>query len=286
MFECRMRGNCHRGMLLLVAMLCAASAGSGALAQGNTPAAGVEAKTRAYDVVSIKPNKSGSRGTMINVQNDSFSATNVSLKGLLINAYDVKDYLISGLTGWANSDRFDINAKIADMDADALKKVTGEQRQAMLQQLLADRFHLKVHLQTEVLPIYEMVVAKGGPKITAVEPPGTDPDVDKSKEFKGMGRGSMSVSNTALMAHDIPLDSLAYSLSGRLSRTVVDKTGLKGKYDLTLTWSPDDGSAAASDSSAPSLFTALQEQLGLRLQPAKGPVETLVVDHVEMPTEN
>ena len=101
-----------------------------------------------------------------------------------------------------------------------------------------------------------------------------------------MGRGSMRVSNTELSAHDVPLDNLAYSLSGRLSRTVVDKTGLKGNYDLLLTWSPDDGSTASSDSSAPSLFTALQEQLGLRLQPAKGPVETLVVDHVEMPTEN
>jgi len=286
MFECRMRGNFRRASVLLVVMLSAASAGGGALAQGKAPAPGVEAKTRAYDVVSVKPNKSGSRGTMINVQNDSFSATNVSLKMMLVNAYDVKDYLISGLTGWANTERFDINAKILDMDADALKKLTNEQRESMLQQLLADRFQLKVHLQTEVLPIYEMVVAKGGPKITAVEPPGTDPDADKNKEFKGMGRGSMMVNNTELSAHDVPLESLAYSLSGRLSRTVVDKTGLKGKYDLTLTWSPDDGSAAASDSSAPSLFTALQEQLGLRLQPAKGPVETLVVDHVEMPTEN
>lgn len=286
MFECRMRGNCRRGRLLLAAMFCAVSAGGGALAQANTAAAGAEAKAPAYDVVSIKPNKSGSRGTMINVQNDSFSATNVSLKNMLLNAYDVKDYLISGLTGWANSERFDINAKIVDMDADALKKVTGEQRQAMLQQLLADRFQLKVHLQTEVLPTYEMVIAKGGPKIKEVEPPGDDPDADKSKEFKGMGRGSMMVNNTTLQAHDIPLDSLAYSLSGRLSRTVVDKTGLKGKYDIVLTWSPDDGSTAAADSSAPSLFTALQEQLGLKLQPSKAPLETLVVDHVEPPTEN
>ncbi len=286
MFECRMRENCRRGRVLLVAMLCAASAGGGAWAQGNAAAAGGVARAPAYDVVSVKPNKSVNRGSMINVQNDSFSATNVSLKMMLVNAYDVKDYLITGLTGWANSERFDINAKIVDMDADALKKLTNEQRESMLQQLLADRFQLKVHLQTEVLPTYEMVVAKGGPKITAVEPPGPDPDADKNKEFKGMGRGSMRVSNTELSAHDVPLDSLAYSLSGRLSRTVVDKTGLKGKYDLLLTWSPDDGSAAASDSSAPSLFTALQEQLGLRLQPAKGPVQTLVVDHVELPTEN
>ena len=281
-----MRENYCKERLLLFALVCAMIAGGGASAQSSVAAAGAEAKAPAYDVVSIKPNKSGSGGMMINEQNDSFSATNVSLKMMLVNAYDVKEYLISGLTGWANSERFDIKAKIVDMDAAALKKMTDKQRDAMLQQLLADRFHIKVHLQTEVLPIYEMVVAKGGAKITAVEPPGPDPDADKNKEFKGMGRGSMRVSNTELNAHDVPLESLAYTLSGRLSRTVVDKTGLKGKFDLSLTWSPDDGSTAASDSSAPSLFTALQEQLGLRLQPAKGPVDTLVVDHVEMPSEN
>ena len=248
--------------------------------------AGVEARTPTYDVVSIKPNKSGSGRTSISDNNNSFSATNISLKTLLVNAYDVRDYLISGLTGWANSDRFDVNAKIVDVDTDALKKLIDEQRNAMLQQMLADRFHMTVHLQTEVLPIYEMIVSKGGPKITAVEPIGPDPDADKNRIFKGMSRGNMRVSNTELTAHDVPLDSLAYALSGRLSRTVVDKTGLKGKFDLSLTWSPDDEATAAADSSAPSLFTALQEQLGLRLEPTKGPVETLVVDHVEKPSEN
>jgi len=260
--------------------------GGDALAQGSAAAAGAEGKAPAYDVVSIKPNKSGNTGSMINVNHDSFATTNVTLKSLLVSAYGVKDYLVSGLPGWANSARFDINAKIVDMDADALKKLTGKQRQAMLQQLLAERFQLKVHSQTEVQPIYEMVVAKGGSKITEAEPAGPDPDADKNQEFKGLGRGSMTVRNTELTAHDVPLETLANSLSGKLSRTVVDKTGLKGKYDLSLTWSPDDGSAAASDSSSPSLFTALQEQLGLRLQPAKGPVETLVVDHVELPSEN
>jgi len=275
-----------KGRVLFLALLCATVVCGGAAAQDKVTPAGAGAKAPAYDVISIKPNKSGSGGMSINVNNDSFSAENVSLKGLLINAYNVKDYLISGLTGWANSAHFDVKAKIVDMDADALEKLTEEQRQAMLQQLLADRFQMKVHLQTEVLPIYEMVIAKGGPKITAVEPVGPDRDADKSRNFKGMGRGSIRVSNTEMTAHDVPLESLTYSLSGRLNRTVVDKTGLQGKYDIWLTWSPDDGSTAASDSSAPSLFTALQEQLGLKLQPAKGPVDTLVVDHVEMPSEN
>jgi len=280
-------GKIYRlGRELLLALLCTTIAAAGAAAQGSAAVTGVEAKAPAFDVISIKPNKSGSRGTMIGEQNGSFTANNVSLKMMLVSAYNVKGYLISGLTGWADSARFDINAKIVDMDPEALKKLSDKQRNAMLQQLLADRFQMKVHLRTEVLPIYELVVAKGGPKITALEPPGPDPDTDKNKEFKGMGRGNMRMSNTELSAHDVSLDRLAYSLSGRLSRTVVDKTGLTGNYDLSLTWSPDDGSTTASDSSAPSLFTALQEQLGLRLQPAKGPVETLVVDHVEMPSEN
>jgi uncharacterized protein (TIGR03435 family) len=276
----------YRVRVLLFAALCTAIAGRDALAQGSAGAAGAEAKAPSYDVVSIRPNKSVGNGWSINMNGDTFSTTNVPLKSLVVNAYGIKEYLISGMTGWTDSAHFDINAKILDMDAEALKKLTPEQRRAMLQQLLVDRFQLKVHLQSEVLPIYEMVVAKGGPKITPVEPAGPDPDADKHKEFKDMGRGSMMINNTALTAHDVPLENLAYSLSGKLGRTVVDKTGLKGKYDLSLTWSPDDGSASSSDSSAPSLFTALQEQLGLRLQPAKGPVDTLVVDRIEMPSEN
>lgn len=283
MEKARRRFRCR---LLLFAALCATIAGGSASAQESVSVPGAAAKVLAYDVVSIKPNKSGSGSTHIGSHDDSFSAENISVKQMLVRAYDVKQYLISGVTGWANTERFDIKAKVIDMDAEALKKLTSEQHDVMLQRLLAERFQLKVHLQTEVLPIYEMVVAKGGPKITAVAPPGPDPDADKNKEFKGMGRGSLSVNNTVLTAHDVPLASLANTLSVRLSRTVVDKTGLTGNFDLSLVWSPDDAATSASDSMAPSLFTALQEQLGLRLQPAKGPVQTLIVDHVEMPAEN
>src|ERR1700744_6729255 len=120
MFECCMRKNYRKGRVLLFVVLCATIAGSAA-AQSNAAAAGVEAKAPAYDVVSIKPNKSDSGRMSINENDDSFSAENISLKQMLVNAYDVKEYLISGLSGWANSDRFDINAKIVDMDAASLK---------------------------------------------------------------------------------------------------------------------------------------------------------------------
>jgi uncharacterized protein (TIGR03435 family) len=282
-----MRTLGYAGRVLLAAVLYATIAVGGASAQANTAQdvkANVAAKQPAYDVVSIKPNKSGNEGSSVDPSADGFSATNFTLKGLLLNAYDVKSYLIFGLSGWADSDHFDVNAKVADMDAETLKKLTGEQRQTMLRQLLVDRFHLKAHMQTEVLPIYEMLVAKGGPKFKEVEPVGPDPEADRNKTFKSFERGSMAVSYGKLMGHDLRLSQLAYALSYESHRTVVDKTGLTGKYDIALTWSPED--APASDSSAPSIFTSLQEQLGLKLQSAKGPVETLVVDHVEMPSEN
>jgi uncharacterized protein (TIGR03435 family) len=267
-----------RGSVALAVLLC----GSFSAAHSQES----QAKPPAYDVVAIKPNKSGSGNVSIDVNDDTYTASNVSLKMLLESAYDIKQDLISGLPGWANSGRFDVSAKIVDMDAETVKKLTSDQRRVMMQQLLAERFQMKVHKQTETLPVYEMVVAKGGAKIKEVPPVGPDPEADKNKTFNGSGRGNMSVRNTQLTAHDVPLSQLTYMLAYQLHRTVLDKTGLKGNYDLSLTWTRDDGTAPDADSAAPSLFTAVQEQLGLRLQASKGPVETLVVDHVEEPSEN
>jgi len=260
-------------------------------------AATVDVAVPAFDVVSIKPNQSGSGSVSMNTNNDSFSATNVSLKRLLERAYNIKEDLISGEPGWVNSARFDIKAKVVDPNIDELKKLSPEQRRSMLQPVLAERFQLKVHKETRTLPVYEMVTLKGGPKFTEAAP--DDKAVEGSKGSGGVGRGSMSVRNTELTAHAVALASLTDVLSQQLHRTVLDKTGLTGKYDLNLKWAPDDHSSpmfkgpedsqradTAADSSGPSIFTALQEQLGLKLQSTKGPVETLVIDHVEMPSEN
>jgi len=247
-----------------------------------SPPASAEAKVPAFDVVSIKPNKSGSGNNSTNFSNNSFSATNISVKMLLEDAYGVKQDLIYGLPGWANSDRFDIQAKIVEPDLDLLKNLSLKRARAMLQALLVDRFQVKVHTETKMLPVYELVVAKDGPKFKASAPEGSPED----KGPNGVGRGSMMVQNTDLTSHAIPLASLANMLTDQLHRTVIDKTGLTGQYDLLLKWTADDAPEASSDSSTPSIFTALQEQLGLKLQPSKGPVDTLVVDHVEMPSEN
>jgi uncharacterized protein (TIGR03435 family) len=250
--------------------------------QSGTPPrpVGTEATAPAYDIVSIKPNKSDSGNISVNTNDDSYSATNVSLKMLLEHAYDIKEDLVFGLPGWANSARFDVKAKIVEPDAEVLKKLSRKQRRSMIQQLLMDRFQLKAHTETKVLPLYEMVLVKDGPKFKESAPEGSPED----KSPNGVGRGGVTVYNTELTAHAVSLAILANMLGDRLHRTVTDKTGLTGKYDLLLEWAPEDDQDASFESSAAPFFTALQEQLGLKLQPSKGPVDILVVDHVEMPS--
>jgi uncharacterized protein (TIGR03435 family) len=230
-----------------------------------------------YDVMSIKPNKTSSGNVDVYSRGDSFSATNVSLKQLLEDVYDIKQDLISGLSGPIESARFDIEAKIVDPDRAALKKMTPEQERVMLLPLLNERFQLKLHTETKILPVYDLVVLPGGPKF---KPSATQTD---------HGGGSTSINgsrtSTKLTAHDLPMTSLAKRLAGAVHRTVIDKTGLSGNFDLAMEWSNEDNPDSGAES-FPDVFTAVQEQLGLKLQPSKGPVETLVVDHAEMPSEN
>jgi uncharacterized protein (TIGR03435 family) len=227
--------------------------------------------------MTIKPNKTASGGVDIDTDDDRFSATNVSLKILLEEVYDIKQDLISGVPGPLDGARFNIEAKISDPDHDALKKLSDEQRRRLLLPLLTERFELKTHTEIKTLPVYELVAMPGGPKFK--------PSADQTIT----GGGSMNVhgsnARTDLTAHDIPMTSLAKHLAGAVHRTIIDKTGLKGNFDLTLQWSNDENPDSGAEQ-APSLFTAVQEQLGLKLQPARGPVEILVVDHAAMPTEN
>lgn len=263
----------------------------------KTPAADV--KLPDYDVVSVKPNKSDNR--MIRMMNtpDGISMTNVTLKVLIANAYGIRQDLISGAPGWVDSDHFDFDAKVAGVDVETYKKLNRDQKRAMLTTALVERFKLKVHAETKVVPIYELTVAKGGSKLkeTVVEDakpgeapsggpaggPGGAPGINVAPAKKmatsfTMGPGHFKLSGASM-------GMLANQLSSVERRSVIDKTGLTGGYDIDLTWTPDDAPAGDGDT-GPSIFTALQEQLGLKLEAAKGPVETLVVDHVEMPSEN
>jgi len=268
--------------LLLAASLLALAAPAQSASPAQTEAQA--AKPPAFDVISIRPTKSSpqpssdgsfsfSSRTGLRTLPDGFSASNIDLKTLIASAYGVKPDQISGGPGWVASNHYDIEAKVVAANGATPQPLTREQRNLMLRSLLADRFKLAVHNETKELPVFDLVVAKNGPKLQPAKPD------EPSKSSMSMG-GSEQLTATA-----IQLSALATQLSYQLHSPVIDKTGLTGAYDITLQWTPDQATASP-DSPGPSIFTAVQEQLGLKLVPSKGPVETLVIDHAEPPTEN
>jgi uncharacterized protein (TIGR03435 family) len=275
--------GCKRGMRNLLLLAVAISIAIPAvLSQANAAQSDLTAQTESpgakppeYDVASIKLNNTGSGGWSMGTGNDHFSATNVTLKPLLQFAYRIKQDLISGVPGSMDSAHFDIQAKVLGANPDTPVKLSDKQLQSMLVPILEDRFHLKAHIEIKSLPVFELAMIKGGPKFkqSAADPKHGNMQVNWSD-----GKRNLTASAT-------PMEHLVSALSDQVNRTVIDKTGLTGNYDFDMKWTPDDGTAAQSDY-GPGVFTAIQEQLGLKLQPAKGPVETLVVDHVEMPSAN
>ena len=209
-----------------------------------------------------------------------FQTENVSVIDLIHWAYEMPETRILGAPAWAGTTYFDMDAKADPSVAAALYGLPSEasrrEMEKMVQALLADRFKLVAHTETRQLPIYVLVVAKGGARLGPTQVTGTSVS-DSNGRIEVQGSNSVAV--------------LAEELSRVAGRDVVDKTGMTGRYHLRLQWTPDDAAAPAPGSGAPadsgpSLFTALEEQLGLKLEPAKGPVEVLVIDHVELPSAN
>jgi len=232
------------------------------------PAAGAFA----YEAVTIKPADPNGGGWKYTP--DGFSTSGMPVENLIRAAFGLftNDQMV-GLPGWAKSEPLAIQAK---MDADtlaALDKLPPMQRWKqtllMMQALLADRFALKAHHETRDLPIYVLTVAKGGLKMKKTAPVATGGDAN-------YGNGNIS-------ARSLPMDVLAMNLSSTMGRVIVNKTGLEGGYDFTLEYAPEG--ADASDT-RPSIFAALEEQLGLKLEPARGPVDVIVIDRIERPTAN
>ena len=322
-----------------IAILCAGLIVSTCAAFGQGAA-----ESPTFEVASVKPSEpqpsgmmrvrmSGGPGTPDPGQ---LTYTNVSLKNVLATAYEVNDYQISG-PNWLDGQRFDIVAKIP-------QGAPKEQFQQMLQNLLAERFKLKLHHETKELPMYALVVGKGGPKLKeSVEedaatpqgaapppPPGRDEaapvrlkmDADGMPQPPpGMGKNGMITMmmmdqhggggmRVRMVGRGQPISALLEPLRNQLGRPVVDATNLKAKYDITLDYAPDglngpmgmmpppppphDGApggggamASAPDAGGPTIFTALQERLGLKLEQRKGPVDLLVIDRLQkLPTEN
>jgi len=228
-----------------------------------------------FDVASIKPTagqpvNSGFRRASPGV----LDATNVSLRFLIEYAYGVRDDQLSGGPSWMDSERYEVLAKPPEggdprEDAKLVRQRT--------QSLLADRFHVTLHRETKELPVYVLTVMRNGPK-------GLLENRSTTMDFVNNGHH--------LTCQHVSMDVFARQfLANQIGRAVTDKTGIEGNFDFTLDWSTDDASAlAAGDSTAPRqfppLFLAIQEQLGLRLEQQKGPVEVLVVDRAERPAAN
>ena len=227
-----------------------------------------------FDVVSIKPTPPGKLSIAIETAPGRFLAKGATVNFLLQYGYGLQAFEIVGGPSWTESDRFEIEGKFDGEDSPT-------RMIPMLREVLADRFKLKFHRETRQLPVYELVVAKSGAKLQA---PG----------LKTMGREPrFAPSAGRLVASNQTMPALATALTRTLRRRVLDKTSLKDHYDFVLQWTPDDNqtpplrpSATASDPNGPSIFTAIQEQLGLRLESSRGPVEVLVIDHVEQPSTN
>ncbi len=261
-------------------------------AQGQT---GADGSPEAFEVASVKANASGEVRSSLRMNlPDGFSATNQTLPSLISFAYQIPLDKITGRPAWLASARFDINAK-------ADHRITNDEKRAMLRRLLDDRFHLRVRRDTHEGRIYALRVSRAdrtlGPDLkasdldctailaerqrTAAPPP--PPTAANPIPACGLMMGTASIS-----AHGIQLASFAASLGSLMRETVVDETGLSGWWDLTVAvgFRGFGGPAAGGpdqSSDQPSIFTALEEQLGLKLEPRRGPIETLVIEHVEPP---
>ncbi|HEY6466535.1 MAG TPA: TIGR03435 family protein, partial [Candidatus Acidoferrales bacterium] len=234
-----------------------------------------------------------------------FHVSNLTTKMLIATAYSVKDFQISGGPAWISSERWDIDAKVDDSLASQLQKLPRQQQQAqtalMLRSLLVDRFKLQVTRSTKEGAVLALVVAKGGPKLKEVPPP--DPAASTAPPSPppasgplpmpppGMAMGQSINGVDISSANAVPIANLVNALSLRFGQPVVDQTGLKGTYQYTLRFSESSLAAANqlpadSNPDAPSIFTALQDQLGLKLEPTKGPIDMITIDHIEEPTPN
>jgi uncharacterized protein (TIGR03435 family) len=249
-------------------------------------AAGLFGQSQGFEVATIKPTPPDFRGRYIRMEGAEFVVRNHELRRLMAAAWNLTPRAILGGPAWVDSDHYDFVAKTPG----EVRPTTDEQM-AMLRVLVTDRFHLTFHREPREFSIYTLTVAKTGPKLKeSASPPDAQPEIinvvypEKEGGFilKLPARNATMAQFTSMMQR------------GMLDRPVVDKTGLSGKYDFDLEWSPDetqfDGQlarpAGAGPPTKPSLFEAVQQQLGLRLEATRGPIETLVIDRVERPSAN
>jgi uncharacterized protein (TIGR03435 family) len=302
-----------RNLLLLVTGLSAivvVALPSPARLRAQAPAAADAPANPVFEVASVKQNRSGEGFIRVGMApGGRFTATNVPLRQLIQLAYQIQPFQIVGGPNWIASDRFDIVAKAAGDVPPPTPGVAGPM-QLMMRTLMADRFKLTLHNEQREMPIYALVLAKADGKLgPQLKPSTTDcaalmgaaarrggPPPPPS--FNEPMQCGMRVFPGALSAGGFPLSQLTQFLSSTVQRIVVDRTGLTGNFDLNMTWTPDQMPQGrgdpppgapplpAIDPNGPSIFTAVQEQLGLKLESTKAPVDVLVIDRAEHPTED
>jgi uncharacterized protein (TIGR03435 family) len=250
----------------------------------NAPASGPLPE---WDVAVVKLHPPDDPTMSWQMTDDSVSLRNLPLEQLICSAWDLKSYQVSGLSGWMKSNHFDLNAKVSGDDVAAYKKLSVAQRRQMLQKLLTERFQLKVHMETKTLPLYDLVVDKSGSKLkitTAIDAPSKEEQRANPDKYK---KGSMMMGPGMYEGAGVSVQSLASQLANALGRPVHDTTGLTGLYDIKLHYRPEETAPDTADTAdTPSVFSAVQEQLGLKLIADKGPVDTLVVDAAQKPEAN
>jgi uncharacterized protein (TIGR03435 family) len=266
-------------LVALALLLCVAGASA------QQPAAPLPS----FDVVSIKPSNPNSTNSSIDRRDDGIRVENANLSSMISIFYGLeRDGQMINMPDWAKTSRFDIDARVAPEDVAKFKALPMPQTMQMITNALVDRFKITIHHESREFPVYNLVIAKGGLK-PAVKI--SDPAAPGNPLSGGYNYITM---------HNRPISTFTGALSHRLDRTVIDKTGLTGNYDLNLRFTPDaldpgklrndkalaEAADLASKEDLPTLFTAMQEELGLKLESAKGPVDCIVIDHIEQPSAN
>jgi uncharacterized protein (TIGR03435 family) len=306
-----MRASWNKNVVFIAAVWVAVAMPSEGFAQSNSvpgsvgaPVLGVDGKPLAFAAASVRRNVSGTESCdpeHLYVTGDGFRMTRCPLIVALFMAYVPADGAfmgfstdgrIVGVPDWMKSELYDIDARVDEADMAAWKDPAKqkEMMHAMLQSLLKERCNLAVHREMPERPVYALVVAKNGPKFQeakSVESAAILKEHPNVGEVPGGGGMFSMGANGSVDFYATPISSLAVVLSNKAGRVVVNQTGLAGRYDIKLEMPPPGPAAAdGKQNSGASIFTIVQEQLGLRLESAKEPVEILVIDHVQRPAEN
>lgn len=236
-----------------------------------------------YDVSTVKPHAAGDQNVDWRSGKDSFRANNVNLIDFIASAWDVRPDQTAGGPAWVIEDHWDMTGKVTEADPETIQKLSKDEVLWMQQKFLSDRFHLKVHLESRTGPVYDMIPAKSGIKLQPLPA-----SADGTPPTRGGINVRASEGGVTLLARGIGIESLIKNVALNMHKTVINKTAIPADalFDFTLHFAQDTGMGASAQSDAPPMREALEQQLGLHLEPNRGSIQTVVIDSIERPTAN